>query len=411
MRFEKSDDRNEFYRYFAQCLASPKLTSLPANSRKYDPILNALAHKLKAVKGRFEVIDFGCGYGGLIEVLKELDENVLSRMRYVGVDVEEEALVKAAKCAVQNHFVDRVNRFHLLPLDPYFLNGAAFAKFIFVIHVLHEMSSVSLPYVLKALLLRLAPRGKLVIHELEDMSIFPERDFETWTKEELEILFGRIDISEFQVNVTRGKTKKRRIPWVTMEITKIGKDVYLENGISDDTYLDALKRKDLRLYQSILDCEKQGNCDGLTYAYLTKCHSNIQRRKMELEVEIAGRKQQPVPCISCGKGMRSVSKSYGQDKLGGTDPDILIFKVKCDHCDVDYEVERFDFDRLLVVQQHRIGGAYGRKVKDPLTKHSYRTSGYFGERKWWGLADPKTVRMMPEEITSHYIEEAGTLQQ
>ena len=403
------EPEDEFLFYFKRCLAVPELTSLPAEHGARDQTLRRLSRSLTEVEGPFELIDFGCGSGRLIEVFNGLGPDLMKRMTYIGVDLFEDALVKTGQHAIACGFVDKVGRVYLLQQDEFF-EHPILAKFIFVIHVLHEVAGRSVAYVLRTLLMRLEQGGRLIIHELEDMSRYPEKDFETWTSEELRTLFGNLPADEFKVEVERYESERARIPMLTAAIEKLGAEITPAGAITRAQYLEVLKGKELRTHQEILKCEETSGTPGRYYAYLVKSHSNIARRILEVEMEMAGEMDQTIRCEGCGRLSGRVTRGFGKDKLGHNDRYELVFEVKCDNCGEEMTIEKSNDEMLLGDQQELIGLAYGRKVKLAWGTEGKKAWGP-GGRRWqriigWGKDD---FAASMAELTSDYLEEARRL--
>lgn len=353
-----------FYEYFRECLVSSHTTSLPAEAGRRDNHLHELAQELKEQKNDFEIIDYGCGRGRFAEALNNLSLETLKRMTYIGVDLDEEALIENARNAINNNFVSRVRGFYLLN-GHYFLNDVASARYIYMIHVIHEMFSIYVPYVLKALMLRLEPGGKLIITELQDMSSFPEMDFEIWTIEEFKMMFKKLHNVEFAVETFDQLSKNKKLHIITVIITKKGQDVLVPDEINEEQYLQVLNRKRIRTFASIREYEEKSGNDPRYYAYLKNSHSNICRRIMEVEIESAVRNlSQDITCLACFSGKLKISLRTGRDEFGGTDPTYYECHAKCSNCEYEIKKELGDLGQSLTAQKRRVSRAYLRTMRE-----------------------------------------------
>jgi len=357
---DKLETRSEFLRYFTACLATEN-TAVAAASGHRDRALSALAEEVKSAVGSFEVIDYGCGDGRLVDAFAGLQTEALRRMTYIGVDVDEAYLVKTAQHAIRTGFVDRIERFHVL-LDEWFMLKPAEAELIFLIHVLHEIVSSGIMPVLKSLLLKLRRNGKLVIHELGDMAKFPEKDFEVWSAREFESLFGALRTEDFKVEVI-SSTSTRGYPLVTAIIRKLTDDVVIPNELDDKIYLEVLRSKARRLYLALRECEEGEGDRAWEYAYLTTAYSNLSRRILEVEIKEAAWAGKEIACFKCQGGVRKVERRFATDKLGLTDPDVVIFTTRCGGCGDVQEIEKQSLDRDLEYLQEEIWRAYGRPLR------------------------------------------------
>lgn len=262
----------EFFDFITECVKNEKLEAPAENGKGDVQIEQAIGFLLKETIP-FNLIDYGCGNGRLIEGIRTFDDECKSNLQYIGVNKEfpHEAQNVAKKYGIKHAFYT-TDEYERLDIK---------AKYILLINVLHEIPLIELPRRLYHILKSLEVGGWVFIHEMIELN-HGEDNFVSWKAEDIVQIF---DSSCFEYKVRPCHVTRSGIPLTTLAVLKRTSTTVSLNDIEIKCHeiYRTLKNK---IIVEINDLHKskvisKANLNRL--AYLTINNANIDRQEREVE--------------------------------------------------------------------------------------------------------------------------------
>jgi HEAT repeat protein/2-polyprenyl-3-methyl-5-hydroxy-6-metoxy-1,4-benzoquinol methylase len=186
-----------------------------------DRHIGALVEHLKHIPDSFTIVDYGCGKGAFLCVMKNLEVE-LGKIHYIGVDSSRGNLYIAGRTAEEYGIADKLNSCRFMKSDK-FLNESFNIDHVFFVHVLHEIPLKDLPNILVNLFSRV--KAGSIITILEQMRLVePERDFVTWNADDFNKLFSEFaKVSPYPYHTKNGNEL------ITVGLKRLDTDVDLKS--------------------------------------------------------------------------------------------------------------------------------------------------------------------------------------
>jgi HEAT repeat protein len=237
-----------------------------------DRHIGALVEHLKHISGSLTIVDYGCGKGAFLCVMKNLEAE-LGKIHYIGVDRSRGNLYLSGRTAERYDIADKLNSCRFMKLDK-FLNESVTINRVFFVHVLHEIALKDLPKILHHLLSNMNAGSIIIILE-QIRLVEPERDFVTWTADDFDMLFsGFAEVSPYPYST------KSEHELITVGAKKLDKDVDLKS--ISKRCLEVYEHKKERVGKE----RKSADLSDDGRRYLTELYANIVEQMDEYQKSI-----------------------------------------------------------------------------------------------------------------------------
>jgi 2-polyprenyl-3-methyl-5-hydroxy-6-metoxy-1,4-benzoquinol methylase len=286
----------DFFTYFDAFLNTPQI--LPGKEGDGDGAIITFVEKLNGMTSEFNLVDFGCGNGRFIHGLQHLNDEILEKMNYVGVDIEKECLEETLKSIEETGFKDRVKSYELFETQK-FLEKKEKNDIVIVINVLHEIDLINLPDILHSLGQNLKHNGHLIVHEMRDLRE-GEINFITWESKDFLDVFEGTNMKPY---IHAYKTK-RGFPLINVDLIKQGEEEIKLADYVDNCFIRLYNklnsiREELKIIKASGDINNR-------YAFLLVLKDNIETQISNYEeFELSNmNKKDPfyglIKCPDCG---------------------------------------------------------------------------------------------------------------
>ena len=234
---------------------------MDAEKMRTDPHLGALVERLRLVHDNSVVVDYGCGKGAFLGVMKTLEEEIRG-IHYIGVDISRGNRFLTRRFAESSVIGDKLKSCHCMKPDKFF-NENIDVDHAFFSHVLHEIHLKYLPEILYHLLSKVKVGSRITFLE-QRILVEPESDFVTWSADDFDILF-----SDFAEVSPRPYQTGRGHELISVDLERLNTDVSLES----------IRKRCLEVYEHKKErVEEKLRAHGLSEAedrYLSALYKNI----------------------------------------------------------------------------------------------------------------------------------------
>jgi HEAT repeat protein len=194
---------------------------MDAEKMRTDPHLGALVDRLRLVPDNSVVVDYGCGRGAFLGVMKTLEEEIRG-IHYIGVDISRGNRFLTRRFAESSVIGDKLKSCHCMKPDKFF-NENVDVDHAFFSHVLHEIHLKYLPEILYHLLSKVKVGSRITFLE-QRILVEPESDFVTWDADDFDELFsGFAKVSSRLYQTGRG------YELISVDVERLNTDVSLES--------------------------------------------------------------------------------------------------------------------------------------------------------------------------------------
>lgn len=322
----------DFFKFFMESLEHPR--SRPAVEGARDGAIITLCEKINGMTSDYTLVDYGCGEGRLVYGLNLIDEKVLSKMSYIGIDKNPDYLESIEKAIKKLGFDEKVKSYNLLSPKQLFERDQL-VDFIFLINVLHEIPLIDLAITLKELEWKLRKAGHVLIHEMRE---FPEGEmgFVSWEPDDFVEAFKETSLKP---HIHQYETKSG-IPLINVDVVKMTKKKtdYLRFA---SNLVRAYDKKVKKIDLQLRDIKKSG-VKSKKYASLLVLRDNIETQLDECGTHFGLDTLGPLFaksrffCPTCGSNEVSMSVVRSYPKVGrwsAADGDVGSAWFRCLRCD------------------------------------------------------------------------------